>query len=376
MDCRMPVLSLTPNSSLMPQRRATRRTSDSDWCVLSRSVAKTHSASGSVATVRSMCAAKSASVRVGPTLGATIRPSTTSKLAIKHCVPWRTYSNSRRSTWPGRIGSVGAARSRAWMPVISSVLTTCPPRATSVGASAYVVHTASICAASAAGSRSRGVSQYRLRCGLIAAPSRNQKPPDGAGGDALHDPAFDRLSGQFAGRPLADRAPRVARRLAGQRHDPAELLGREPGGRARARRVRQDPANARRQRPVVPVGLGREQRRRLPGPAPPPGAGGVLRHPDLPPDLLVVRPAGRRQHHPGPPDLLLRARLPPHEPLQHPPLARRERDWLWRWPRHGRTFPASASPTPCPATLPPPINFRRAVLGRCPESTPRRQPCR
>ena len=36
-------------------------------------------------------------------------------------MPWRRYSNSRRSTLPGAIGSPGAMRSRAWMPVISSM---------------------------------------------------------------------------------------------------------------------------------------------------------------------------------------------------------------------------------------------------------------
>src|SRR5437870_5730944 len=116
------------------------------------------------------------------------------------------------------MGNVGAARSRAWMPVISSVLTTCPPRAAIVGAWAYSVQTASICGARTAGSASRGVSQYRLWCGLTAAASRNQKPPDGAGGDAVHDAAFRGLVGQFAGRPLADGAPRVARWLAGHGH--------------------------------------------------------------------------------------------------------------------------------------------------------------
>src|SRR5437867_8529682 len=166
-----------------------------------------------------MWVAKSASVRVGPTVGATSRPCTTSQLAMRHCVPWRTYSNSRRSTCPGRTGSVGAARSRAWMPVISSVLTTWPPRAAIAGAAAYSVHTVSICGARTAGSASRGVSQYRLWCGLTAAASRNQKPPDGAGGDTSDDAPLDGLLGQFAGRPLADGPPRVPRWLAGHRHE-------------------------------------------------------------------------------------------------------------------------------------------------------------
>src|SRR5271166_2293575 len=34
-------------------------------------------------------------------------PVATSKAAIRVCVPWRIYSNSRRSTFPGFIGSDG-----------------------------------------------------------------------------------------------------------------------------------------------------------------------------------------------------------------------------------------------------------------------------
>src|SRR6266542_2873675 len=117
------------------------------------------------------------------------------------------------------MGSAGAARSSAWMPVISSVLTTCPPRAWSAGAAAYtsqMVCTWADHAAHGSGSSRRGVSQYRLWWGLSAAASRNpqrprsQKPSDGADGDALDDAPLDhfvrdlagRPGGQVAGRPL------------------------------------------------------------------------------------------------------------------------------------------------------------------------------
>jgi len=60
-----------------------------------------------------MWARKSASVRVGPTDGQMTFPLTTSKLIMNDSVPWRMYSNSRRSTLPGRSGKPGAARSRA-----------------------------------------------------------------------------------------------------------------------------------------------------------------------------------------------------------------------------------------------------------------------
>ena len=92
-----------------------RRTSDSDWWVLSWSISRRHSAVGLVASVRATWPAKSASVRVGPIVGGSTRPVTTSKLPMSVWVPWRTYSNSRRSTRPGRTGSVGAARSSAWI---------------------------------------------------------------------------------------------------------------------------------------------------------------------------------------------------------------------------------------------------------------------
>jgi hypothetical protein len=69
-------------------------------------------------------------------VGATSRPVTTSKLPINVSVPCRLYSNSRRSTAPGRIGLVGAIRWRAWMPVISSVQIVCVcPSARNRGAS-------------------------------------------------------------------------------------------------------------------------------------------------------------------------------------------------------------------------------------------------
>src|SRR4030095_3195139 len=77
---------------------------------------KSHGASGSVAMVWAICPAKSSSVLLGPIVGATTSPVATSKLAIKHCVPWRRYAYSGRSTRPGCIGQGGAARSRACIP--------------------------------------------------------------------------------------------------------------------------------------------------------------------------------------------------------------------------------------------------------------------
>ena len=87
------------------------------------STTKIHDALGSVATVRSMCPAKSASVRVGPIVHAINSPVVTQKLPIRVKVPCRVSSNSTRSHRLAIIGSERASRSSAWMPVISSVQT-------------------------------------------------------------------------------------------------------------------------------------------------------------------------------------------------------------------------------------------------------------
>ena len=89
------------------------------------STTNTHDADGPVVTVWATCRTKSASVRVGPRLGASSWPVTTWKLPISVAVPCRLYSNSRHSTRPGLSGSVAATRSSACRPVISSVQTVC-----------------------------------------------------------------------------------------------------------------------------------------------------------------------------------------------------------------------------------------------------------
>src|SRR5436190_548538 len=92
-------------------------------------------AAGSVATTAWTWARKSASVRVGPAYGAMTWPATMSRLRMNERVPWRMYSNSRRSTLPGASGRPGCLRSRAWTPVNSSVLTQRSPCSESAGAS-------------------------------------------------------------------------------------------------------------------------------------------------------------------------------------------------------------------------------------------------
>jgi hypothetical protein len=88
-----------------------------------------------------------------PSDGATTVPCATSKLAINVNVPRRIYSNSRRSSWPGSMSLVGCLRSSAWIPVISSVDSTCSPASNKVGACAYsVVRSAIFSLARASGS--------------------------------------------------------------------------------------------------------------------------------------------------------------------------------------------------------------------------------
>ena len=81
--------------------------------MFSLSTTNTHDAGAAVATVCVTCSTKSASVRLGPSVGASNAPVTTWKLPISVTVPWRLYSNSRHSVWPGRIGNVAAIRSNA-----------------------------------------------------------------------------------------------------------------------------------------------------------------------------------------------------------------------------------------------------------------------
>ena len=71
-----------PSASGRPQRSATNFTRLSDMWVLRRSTTKIHSPSGSVSTVRSMCATNSGSVRVASRVGQTIVPVTTSRPAV------------------------------------------------------------------------------------------------------------------------------------------------------------------------------------------------------------------------------------------------------------------------------------------------------
>ena len=102
-----PTHSLLPQRLLDPARLATFRTNVSEQWMFKLSTTKIHEAFGSVATVCSMWLAKSASVRVGPIVGAINSPVVTWKLPIRVNVPCRVYSNSIFSHCPKVIGRLG-----------------------------------------------------------------------------------------------------------------------------------------------------------------------------------------------------------------------------------------------------------------------------
>ena len=146
-------------------------------------------------------------------------------------MPWRTYSNSRRSTLPGaerQAGVLALQRLHAGQLVgADDPLPRAPP---APGPPRYSPHTSADLRRRASGVGRRGqpvADAVRLERPLLS--SR----PAWRGEMAGHDAALDRLVGDLAPGPLADRAARRRRGLAGQRDDPADLLG---GDAARARR--------------------------------------------------------------------------------------------------------------------------------------------
>src|SRR5687767_11062824 len=158
-----------------------------------------------------------------------------SRLRMNERVPWRTYSNSRRSTLPGASGRPGCLRSSAWTPVNSSVLMVRSPRSARLGASWYAALMAATLGANS--TSGAGVSQYRTRWGLSAPDFKQARRV--ARGDPLNDAAFDDFVGHLPGGPLADRARGLRGRLAGQGDDPADLVRGDPRRRPGPRSIGQ-----------------------------------------------------------------------------------------------------------------------------------------
>ncbi len=121
-----------------------------------------------MALVWALGAAQSSSVLLGPMLGATTAPVATAKGAIQHGGPWRREAYAGRSTSPGCLGKVGAARSSACLPSCSAVLMRCPPSWAMAGARCYPSHTAATWAGNATGSSGVALSPYAPRCGCQA----------------------------------------------------------------------------------------------------------------------------------------------------------------------------------------------------------------
>src|SRR5262249_4862352 len=236
------------------------------------------------------------------------------------------YSNSRRSTFPGRSGKPGAARSSAWTPVISSVLMTRSPTATRAGASRYVTQTSAIRSSrTSGGSSAAGVSQYRIRCGLRSASF--EQPPGMPRRDRRDNATVDDFIRQLTVAPLADRTVGVGWFLTGQRDDLAHLLRRELRRGAALRRIRQ------------PFGHTDVRQRHVPKPQPPPSAvaWGLVVDAKLPSNLQVVQSVARGQHDPCSQRQLLTCSKGAHQPLQLRSFAFTQH-YFWRSRRGHRSF--------------------------------------
>jgi hypothetical protein len=273
-----------------------------------------------VARVRAIGPAKSAAVLLGPTVGATTAPVATAQLAIKPCVPWRREAYAGRSTSPGCLGTVGAARSSAWLPVCSSVRMTCPPCLATAGAGWSTAHTATTGSAHATGSSGLALSQSSTRGGGQAACL--SKPPDPAGADRLAHPSLAHRIGDLAGRPVPERPPGI-RGVCTRHRDPLDpLCRRHRGRRARAGVSGQRRPDHRGAHGIMaPIGFPRLQRggKRAPSLAP------CLSRPALAVHLArhVARAGSRlqRSKNLGTPSQPLGTRLPARHLLQAGPLS-------------------------------------------------------
>src|SRR6478609_2021462 len=126
-------------------------------------------------------------------------PVATSMAAMMETVPWRRYSNSRRSTWPGWVRIVGWRRDLAWMPVFSSTLTssvsgersryrrhTCPAWAQKAGLSVRLSQPRTLCGRTLASARTRPTVEAdstrprSARCAAIEARVQTLAPSGGA----------------------------------------------------------------------------------------------------------------------------------------------------------------------------------------------------
>src|SRR6266571_1678861 len=266
-------------------------------------------------------------------------------------VPWRMYSNSRRSTLPGRSGKPGPARSRAWTPVISSVLITRSPADTRFGASRYTPHTSAILSfRSSGGSSAAGVSQYRMRCGLRSASF--EQPPSMARRDRCNDAASYDFVRQLTVAPLADRPVGVGRLLTSERDDLTHLLGRELRRSAALRCIRQ---------PFGHTDFFKRHVFKL-QPAPSPVAWRLVINAQFPSNLQVVQAVACGQHNPRSQGQLLACRKGAHQALQLRAFPLTQHHFR-RFRRGHHSFRSNQDASSYPAVERVPAPFRRPVLG-------------
>ena len=140
--------------------------------------------------------------------------------------------------------------------------------------------------------------------------------------DTADDAAPDRFTGQFALAPVTERQIALFRRLAGQRHERADLLGRERRRRPRARRVFQSQHDGR--------------FRRAGQPASAPVAHRLGPNAKLTRDLAHLCPARRAQNHLGPFGQTTRRLLRPSKTLKRRFLLGRESNRGGGNARHGK----------------------------------------
>ena len=152
--------------------------------------------------------------------------------ASKPCGPGRMSSYAGRAPQPGCRGTMGAARSRAWRPVVSSGLMTCPPGGGKDRAGWETCHPAVPWSAHPTGSSGVAVRQDSTRGGCQAACF--EKTPAPAGTERLAQPSLAPRIGALAGPPGTARAPRLRRGLTRHRDTRHDRCRGQGGGRPRA----------------------------------------------------------------------------------------------------------------------------------------------
>ena len=224
---------------MIPHAWATSFTKLSEPWMFKLSTTNSHDASGSKATVCSMWLAKSASVRVGPIVGAINSPVVTWKFPIRHTVPCRVYSNSICAGFPaiiGRVEAIAVQRLQAGHLVHADGVRLLGPF--QLGCRAVRVTDGRDLLGELLRVLLGGVQPIPTLVGLqgglpeVAAHLRRRDRGD--------DAALGDLVGQFVSRPMGDGPAGVLGGLAGDGQDLGDLLGGEFAGGSGSRLVGED----------------------------------------------------------------------------------------------------------------------------------------